>query len=105
MRRSLWMLAIAVGFIVAWSIGRIQAQGDKVIFADPNHASFTEMPDAGRAGVSSATLWGTQVPARLALTRNSCPDGMLAGTRILPMYGSSALKAPICTRTNPARSA
>src|ERR1700722_3114273 len=30
----------------------------------------------------------TQIPARLARTRNSCPDGMLAGTPILPMYGS-----------------
>ena len=58
MRRSLWMLAIALGLIVAWSTGRLQAQGDKVTFADPNHASFTELPNAGRAGVSSATLWG-----------------------------------------------
>jgi hypothetical protein len=58
MRRSLWMLAIALGLIAAWSIGRLQAQGDKVTFADPNHATFTELPSAGRAGVSSATLWG-----------------------------------------------
>ena len=58
MRRSLWMLAIALGLIAAWSIGRLQAQGDKATFADPNHATFTEMPNAGRAGVSSATLWG-----------------------------------------------
>ena len=58
MRRSLWMLAIALGLIAAWSIGRLQAQGDKVTFADPNQATFTEMPNAGRAGVSSATLWG-----------------------------------------------
>ena len=58
MRRSLWMLAIALGLIVAWSLGRLQAQGDKVTFADPNHVSFTELPNAGRAGVSSATLWG-----------------------------------------------
>jgi hypothetical protein len=28
MRRSLWMLAIALGLIAAWSIGRLQAQGD-----------------------------------------------------------------------------
>ena len=58
MRRSLWMLAVALGLIVAWSTGRLQAQGDKVTFADPNHASFAEMPNAGRTGVSSATLWG-----------------------------------------------
>ena len=58
MRQSLWMLAIALGLIAAWSIGRLQAQGDKVTFADPNHATFTELPSGGRAGVSSATLWG-----------------------------------------------
>src|ERR1700693_1849756 len=58
MRRSLWMLAVALGIIAVWSIGRLQAQGDKVTIADPNHATFTEMPNAGRAGVSSATLWG-----------------------------------------------
>jgi hypothetical protein len=37
MRRSLWMLAIALGLIAVWSIGRLQAQGDNVTFADPNH--------------------------------------------------------------------
>ena len=58
MRRSLWMLAVALGLIVAWSTGRLQAQGDKVIFADPNNARFAELPNAGRAGVSSATVWG-----------------------------------------------
>ena len=58
MQRSLWMLAMALALIAAWSIGRVQAQGDKVTFADPNHTIFTEMPNAGRAGVSSATLWG-----------------------------------------------
>ena len=58
MPRSLWMLAIALGLIAACSIGRLQAQGDKVTFADPNHATFTELPNGGRAGVSSATLWG-----------------------------------------------
>ncbi len=58
MRRSLWTLAIVLGLVAAWSIGRVQAQGDKATFADPNHATFTAMPDAGRAGVSTATLWG-----------------------------------------------
>ena len=53
MRRPVWMVAIALGVIAAWSIGRLQAQGDKVTFSDPNHATFTEMPNAGRAGVSS----------------------------------------------------
>jgi hypothetical protein len=58
MRRPLWMVAIALGLIAAGSIGRLQAQGDKITFADTNHAAFTEIPSAGRAGVSSATLWG-----------------------------------------------
>src|SRR5215471_15483367 len=57
MRRSLWMLAIALGLIAAWSIGRVQAQGDKVTFADPNRATFAALPGAN-AGVTSATLWG-----------------------------------------------
>src|SRR5579864_8818211 len=39
MRRSSWMLAIALGLIAAWSIGRLQAQGDKVTFADPDRKS------------------------------------------------------------------
>ena len=43
MRRSLWTLAIALVLIGAWSIGRVQAQGDKATFADPNHATFTEL--------------------------------------------------------------
>jgi len=38
------------------STGRLQAQGDKVTFADPNHASFAELPNAGRAGVFSDHL-------------------------------------------------
>jgi hypothetical protein len=58
MRRSLWMVAIALGLMAAWSIGRLQAQGDKVTFSDPNRATFTELPSAGRAGVSTAALWG-----------------------------------------------
>jgi quercetin dioxygenase-like cupin family protein len=67
MRRSLWMLGITLALIAAWSIGRLQAQGDKVIFDTPGHAKFEEMPSAGRAGVSSATLWGD-------------PNGGAAGT-------------------------
>jgi hypothetical protein len=81
MRRPVWMVAIALGVIAAWSIGRLQAQGDKVTFSNPNHATFTEMPNAGRAGVSSATLWGDP-------TAGASPDGMLGGTPTPPMYGS-----------------
>ena len=39
MRRRLWMLKIALRLVVAWSIGRRQAQGDKATFADPNLAA------------------------------------------------------------------
>lgn len=88
MRRPVWMVAIALGVIAAWSIGRLQAQGDKVTFSNPNHATFTEMPNAGRTGVSSATLWGDPTAAPLAPTPNSSLDGMLGGTPTPPMCGS-----------------
>jgi len=58
MHRSLWTVAIALGLIAAWSVGRVQAQGDQVTFSDPNRATFTALPGAGGAGVSSARLWG-----------------------------------------------
>lgn len=57
MRRSLLMVAVAVGLIGAWSLGRLQAQGDKIIFVSASHASFTPM-QGGRGGVSTAPLWG-----------------------------------------------
>jgi hypothetical protein len=47
-----------LGLIATWSIGRLQAQGDKATFGGPNHAILTEMPSGGRAGLSAATLWG-----------------------------------------------
>lgn len=59
MRRSLWAVAVTLGLIAAWSLGRLQGQaGDKVIFTSPTKASFSAMQSAGRPGVSTATLWG-----------------------------------------------
>ncbi len=54
MRRSLWMLAVAVGMIVAWSVGRVQGEG-KVIFTSAEKADFKPGPSKG---VSMAAIWG-----------------------------------------------
>ncbi len=56
MRRSLWTVGITLGLIAAWSIGRLQAQGDRLIFVSASHASFTERP--GMSGVATAPIWG-----------------------------------------------
>jgi mannose-6-phosphate isomerase-like protein (cupin superfamily) len=59
MRRSVLTVAIVLGLIAAWSVGRLQGQtqADKVIFVSANHANFTETPGAPK-GVSTAALWG-----------------------------------------------
>lgn len=57
MRRSLFIVGFVLALVIAWSVGRLQAQGDKVIFADPAKASFSPMP-GGKPGVSMAPLWG-----------------------------------------------
>lgn len=59
MKRSLMVLGLVLGLIGAWSIGRLQAQGqgEKVIFVSAKNAKFTEMPGV-RAGVSTAPIWG-----------------------------------------------
>ena len=56
MRRSLLMLAVAVGMIVAWSVGRVQGQGDagKVIYVSAEKANFKST----NPGVSMAAIWG-----------------------------------------------
>lgn len=58
MRRSLLTVAVLVGMVGAWSIGRLQgqAQGDKVVFVSASHASFSPMQ--GSTGVSTSPLWG-----------------------------------------------
>ena len=59
MRRSLLTVAVVVGMIGAWSIGRLQgqAQADKVIFVDSSHATYSASP-TGNPGVSGAPIWG-----------------------------------------------
>jgi quercetin dioxygenase-like cupin family protein len=59
MRRSILTVAAVLGLIAAWSVGRLQgqAEADKVIFVNANHANFTEMPGASK-GVSTAAIWG-----------------------------------------------
>jgi quercetin dioxygenase-like cupin family protein len=55
MRRSLFFVALAVGMIVAWSVGRVQGQGaGKVVFAAADKADYK--PTA--KGVSMAAVWG-----------------------------------------------
>ena len=59
MRRSLLMVAVVVGMVGAWSIGRLQgqAQGDKVIFVDSSKANYSPMQ--GRdASVTTTPVWG-----------------------------------------------
>jgi quercetin dioxygenase-like cupin family protein len=55
MKRSL--VVVAVLMVAAWSVGRLQGQGGdgKVVFADPSHAKFEELPNAK---VSMAAIWG-----------------------------------------------
>jgi len=45
--------------VAAWSIGRLQAQGDKVIFVDSSKANYTEM-QPGNKSVTAAAIWGDQ---------------------------------------------
>src|SRR5215472_16215450 len=59
MRRSLSMVAVVVGMVGAWSVGRLQGQGqgDKVIYVSSSHAIYSPM-QAGNTSVSAAAVWG-----------------------------------------------
>ena len=59
MQRSLLTIAVVVGMIAAWSIGRVQGQaaGDKVIFVDPSKATYSPM-QAGNTSVTTTAVWG-----------------------------------------------
>jgi len=61
MKRTFMTVGIALAMIVAWSVGRLQAQGqrDKVIFADSKTANYSEMQNTN-GGVSVAPIWGEQ---------------------------------------------
>jgi quercetin dioxygenase-like cupin family protein len=55
MRRSLFLLGVAVAIVVAWSVGRVQGQGEaKVVFAAADKADYKP----GAKGVSMAAIWG-----------------------------------------------
>jgi quercetin dioxygenase-like cupin family protein len=55
MRRSVLLVAVAVGMMVAWSVGRVQGQGDqKVVFTSSGKADFKP----GHPGVAMAAIWG-----------------------------------------------
>ena len=56
MRRSLWLVAVAIGMMVAWSVGRVQGQKDagKVVSISSAKADFKST----NPGVSMAAIWG-----------------------------------------------
>ncbi len=57
MRRSFFVVAVAFGLIVAWTIGRVQGQAEgKVVFVDSAKANFTAMQQ--NPNVSTAPIWG-----------------------------------------------
>jgi len=74
MKRSLLAFAIVLALALVWSVGRVQGQGDKVVFADPGKANFTAMPNAN-GKVSTAPIWG------------DANEGAFAGyTKFVPGY-------------------
>ena len=55
MRRTLFLVALAVGMMVAWSVGRVQGQGEgKVVFAAADKGDYKPITK----GVSMAAIWG-----------------------------------------------
>ena len=59
MRRFYKTVIIAAVIIAAWSIGRLQAQGETggAVFVSASHAKFTDLPD-GKGQISMAPIWG-----------------------------------------------
>jgi quercetin dioxygenase-like cupin family protein len=57
MRRSLFVIGVAVAVVVAWSVGRVQGQkeGEKVVFASAAKADYK--PGTAK-GTSMAAIWG-----------------------------------------------
>lgn len=56
MRRSLLLVAVTVGIIVAWSVGRVQGQmgAGKVVFTSAEKTDFKAGPTKG---VSMSAIW------------------------------------------------
>lgn len=59
MRRLLLTVAVALGLVGAWSMGRVHAQGDKAVYVSSSNTKYGEMPGS-RTGVSTAPIWGDQ---------------------------------------------
>lgn len=59
MQRCYKTVIVAMVILAAWSIGRLQAQGEAggAVFVSSQHAIFTDLPD-GQGRVSMASLWG-----------------------------------------------
>jgi mannose-6-phosphate isomerase-like protein (cupin superfamily) len=55
MRRSLFLIGVAVAIVVAWSVGRVQGQAEgKALFVDSAKADYKMR----NKGVSIAAIWG-----------------------------------------------
>jgi quercetin dioxygenase-like cupin family protein len=56
MKRSLMVVGVAVALVAAWSVGRVQGQGqaEKVVFVSVDQAKYTERTKS----VSMAAIWG-----------------------------------------------
>lgn len=57
MKRTLFAVAVVVGLVVAWTIGRVQGQSEsKVVFVDSAKADYTAMQQ--NPNVSTTPVWG-----------------------------------------------
>lgn len=57
MKRTLFAVAVVVGLVVAWTIGRVQGQSEsKVVFVDSAKADYTAMQQ--NPNVSTAPVFG-----------------------------------------------
>ena len=88
MKRSHKTVIVAVVIFAAWSIGRLQAQGEagNVVFVSANHAKFSDLPD-GKGQVSMAPFGATQTPAHTRHLLNLCRDTTRACTPTRTMSG------------------
>ena len=59
MRRSIYVLGVALALTLAWSIAQMQGQDDKdkVLYVAAAKASFTPMPNSN-GKVTTAPIWG-----------------------------------------------
>ena len=58
MKRILGFIAVALGLVAAWTMGRVQGQeSGKVIFVNSAKASFAPM-EGSNGAVSTAPVWG-----------------------------------------------